>query len=127
MLGRQPSATVAAWMRAADLFCLPSYSEGCPNVVVEALGCGCPVVATAVGGIPELVDERCGMLVPPRDAGKLSEALEAALARSWDRPGIAAMLQRGWEVVAEEVFAVCCNVANGQNAAAAVMPTVSAE
>lgn len=127
MLGRQPSAAVAAWMRAADLLCLPSYSEGCPNVVVEALGSGCPVVATAVGGIPELVDQRCGILVPPQDAARLAEALESALARSWDRPGIAAKLHRGWDVVAEEVFAVCCNVANGQTARAAVMPAISVE
>ena len=44
-------------MNAADVFCLPSHREGCPNVILEAMNCGCRVVATAVGGIPELVDQ----------------------------------------------------------------------
>ena len=41
-------------MAAADVITLPSYMEGCPNVVLEALACGRPVVATNVGGIPEI-------------------------------------------------------------------------
>ena len=71
MLGRRKSGEVAQWMRAADIFCLPSHSEGCPNVIVEALACGRPIVASNVGGIPELVDEGCGILMAPRDPGKL--------------------------------------------------------
>jgi len=53
---------VAVWMAAADLVTLPSYMEGCPNVVLEALASGRPVVATNVGGIPEVLSEECGML-----------------------------------------------------------------
>ena len=45
-------------MAAADLVTLPSYMEGCPNVVLEALACGRPVVATNVGGIPEILQRR---------------------------------------------------------------------
>jgi glycosyltransferase involved in cell wall biosynthesis len=50
--------------------------EGIPNVLKEAMACGVPVVATASGGIPELVDESCGILVNPRDPAALAEALQ---------------------------------------------------
>jgi glycosyltransferase involved in cell wall biosynthesis len=108
--GRRDAAGVAAWMRAADLVCLPSYSEGCPNVIVEALACGRPVVATAVGGIPELVDEACGILVPPRDAVRLREALHQALSKTWDLAAIARTHTRSWEEVAADTLALCRKV-----------------
>jgi teichuronic acid biosynthesis glycosyltransferase TuaC len=61
---------VAVWMAAADLVTLPSYMEGCPNVVLEALACGRPVVATNVGGIPEIMntsaDGSCPLAIRPR-------------------------------------------------------------
>jgi len=110
MPGRLPSEQVARWMRAADIFCLPSYSEGCPNVVVEALACGCPIVATSVGGIPELCNESSGILVPPRDAGHLCQALQQALLKPWDRDSIAASSRRGWKDAADETLAVCRRV-----------------
>src|SRR5262249_22271601 len=47
------SEEVAHWMNVADVFCLPSYAEGCPNVVIEAQNCGCPVVAADVAGTNE--------------------------------------------------------------------------
>jgi glycosyltransferase involved in cell wall biosynthesis len=97
-------------MAAADVFCLPSYSEGCPNVVIEALACGRPVVATKVGGIPELVGSACGLLVPPRDSRSLSCALAEALARRWDAQSIAQRFSRPWERVAEETIQVCYEV-----------------
>jgi teichuronic acid biosynthesis glycosyltransferase TuaC len=75
---------VAVWMAAADLVTLPSYMEGCPNVVLEALACGRPVVATNVGGIPEILSDECGRLVPPRDSGALAQALASVLDRTWD-------------------------------------------
>jgi teichuronic acid biosynthesis glycosyltransferase TuaC len=115
-LGLQPSGQVADWLRAADLFCLPSHSEGCPNVIVEAIACGRPVVATNVGGIPELVDESCGILVPPHDSRALAEALERALATSWDPSRIAAHLGRGWETVADETYELCCRVLRDRQA-----------
>src|SRR5262249_10263632 len=66
-LGTLPAQEIAQWMNASDLLCLPSESEGCPNVILEALACGCPVVATAVGGIPGLVGEDCAVLIPTND------------------------------------------------------------
>lgn len=55
-LGSQPSDAIARWMNAANLLCLTSHNEGLPNVVIEAMASGLPVVATDVGGIHELVD-----------------------------------------------------------------------
>jgi glycosyltransferase involved in cell wall biosynthesis len=108
--GRLPSSEVASWMRAANVFCLPSHSEGCPNVVVEAIACGLPVVATGVGGIPELVGPEQGILVPLRDPERLRAALEESLCRTWDSRRIAMTLQRTWEDVAAETLAVCSRV-----------------
>jgi glycosyltransferase involved in cell wall biosynthesis len=56
-------------------FALPSYFEGMPMSILEAMAAGVPVVATNVGGIPMAVDERCGVLIPPRDAARLSQSL----------------------------------------------------
>jgi glycosyltransferase involved in cell wall biosynthesis len=105
--GRMSSEEVARWMAACDVFCLPSYSEGCPNVVVEALASGRPVVATDVGGIPELVDERCGLLVPAKDTAKLQDALDASLRESWDAEAISRLVGRGWQAAADETYAIC--------------------
>jgi len=54
-LGTKPHSEIADWMRSSDCLCLPSHSEGMPNVVLEALACGIPVVATNVGEIPFLI------------------------------------------------------------------------
>jgi glycosyltransferase involved in cell wall biosynthesis len=102
----QPKA-IAEWIGAADLLCLPSYSEGYPNVVVEALASGRPVVATDVGGIPELVNDTNGRLVAPGDAVALQRALAQVLERSWDHQAIAATWSRSWDDVARATLAVC--------------------
>jgi glycosyltransferase involved in cell wall biosynthesis len=101
------TADVAQWMTAADVFTLPSYAEGCPNAVVEALNCGRPVVATNVGGIPELVDENNGVLVNARDPADLRQGLEKALSRKWNAEDISRASQRSWARVAEETYQTC--------------------
>lgn len=97
---------LAELMNAADVSCLASYSEGWPNVVLESLACGTPVVATRVGGVPEMITRpEYGIIVPPRDAAALESALAGSFSRSWDRALIAAWgASRGWEQVAREVF-----------------------
>ena len=97
---------VAVWMAAADLVTLPSYMEGCPNVVLEALACGRPVVASNVGGIPEILSDECGRLVPPRDSGALAHALASVLDRTWDAKAISAHGSRSWEAVAAELLGI---------------------
>ena len=68
-----------AWVNASDCLCLPSYSEGLPNVVLEALKTGTTVVATNVGGIPEAVREPEKYLFEPGDINALSQRLGSAL------------------------------------------------
>jgi glycosyltransferase involved in cell wall biosynthesis len=103
-VGPQPHERIPTWLAACDVLALPSWNEGMPNVVLEALASGRRVVATRVGGVPDVVVGELGELVAPRDiaalAGALTRVLEtpyepteiaAALARP-DWPGSAAML-----------------------------------
>lgn len=94
LAGSRPHDELADWMRAADLLCLPSHNEGVPNVVLEAMACGLPVVATRVGGIPEVLPEHAGIMVPPRDPAALARALDDALCRDWQGTEITAHAAR---------------------------------
>ncbi len=76
---RVPHDSVPVWMRAANVFMLPSLAEGFGIVAAEALSCGTPVVATRCGGPEDIVQDGLGFLVPPRDAGALGEAALKAL------------------------------------------------
>jgi glycosyltransferase involved in cell wall biosynthesis len=105
--GALPPEQVAVWMQACDVFCLPSHTEGFPNVLVEALACGRPVVATPVGGIVEIVDGSNGILTPAHDAAQLSSALQEALSKSWDEVELSRKFQRSWKDVARETMSVC--------------------
>lgn len=89
-LGERPKRDVAELMRAADLFVLPSLAENLPVVLIEAQASGLPAVATSVGGVPELVDDAAGALVPPADAAALAAAIRTTLARDFDSPALAA-------------------------------------
>jgi glycosyltransferase involved in cell wall biosynthesis len=65
---------VADWMRAIDVFVLPSSSESFPNSPLEAMACGCCVVASRVGGLPELIsDQQDGLLF---DSGRAEDLVE---------------------------------------------------
>jgi glycosyltransferase involved in cell wall biosynthesis len=80
--------------------------EGNPNVILEAIASGRPVVATSVGGIPEIMGEEGGALVPPRDAAALAAALGSVLDKSWDAEAIASSRSRSWDTVASELLAI---------------------
>ena len=83
-VGAKDHAEIATWLGACNLLCLPSLREGCPNVVLEALASGRPVVASRVGGVPDVVNASNGLLVDAADSMQLAEALESALAATWD-------------------------------------------
>lgn len=96
------------WYAAADLHCLPSLREGWPNVLMEAMACGVPSVASRVGGAPEILDGAdLGCLVESGSAAAFADGVRAALARDWDRSGIAGRARdRSWERTAEKVEAL---------------------
>ena len=107
LLGPKRPAEVADWMKAADVLCLPSETEGCPNVVLEALSVGTPVLATAVGGVPDLVHDDCGILIQNRQPEEIAQALRSIASRRWDRSAIARTSGRSWDRVARETYDVC--------------------
>jgi len=89
--GARPHAEVSTWLAACNILALPSWHEGMPNAVLEALACGRRVVATSVGGIPDvLTSPTLGVLVPPRDSAALAAALSDALGASYDPAAVAA-------------------------------------
>jgi glycosyltransferase involved in cell wall biosynthesis len=82
---------VRDWLALADLCVLPSFHEGLPVTPVEALAAGCPMVATAVDGTPEVVvHEKTGLTTPPGDAGALAKAVCRMLGSTEYRRDLAA-------------------------------------
>lgn len=81
MVGGVPAKEIPGYLNATDLFVFPSWNEGLPNAVKEASACALPIVATNVGGIPEIIEDGVtGLLVPPRSADALFEALRRLVA-----------------------------------------------
>lgn len=97
LLGACPHHRVPYFINAADVFVLPSYKEGLGITCLEALACECPVVASNVGGIPEIIKhEDTGLLVSPGDYQSLSIALEQLLVK---RTFAKLMAKRGRQLV----------------------------
>lgn len=107
---------VALWMNAADLFVLPSRSEGNPTVMFEALGCGTPYVGTNVGGVDEIITmEEHGLVYSPEEPGQLPELLARGLTRNWDRDAIKEYGERfTWERIVDRTVDVYPGVVGGQ-------------
>lgn len=90
-IGSIQHALIPVWMNAANILCLPSIREGIPNVVLEAQSCGKPVIASCVGGIPDIISsEQYGFLVQPNNLSSLADALVKGLSKTWD-PSVIAM------------------------------------
>jgi glycosyltransferase involved in cell wall biosynthesis len=106
--GPQPLAQVPTWMAACDILVLPSHAEGTPNVVLEALACGRRVVASSVGGIPDLITcPTLGQLVPAHQPEALAAALTDALRTPYAAEPVAELGARGgWEPSAAALHAV---------------------
>lgn len=105
LVGAIPHQELCFWYSAADLFCLASSREGSPNVVLEALASGTPVVATEVGGIPEIIcSDRLGILTK-RDERELAVGVAAALKKSWQSDAIVQYArEQTWDSVASSVL-----------------------
>lgn len=102
--GRIAHQDLAFWYSAADVFCLLSRQEGCPNVVLESLACGTPVVATPVGEVPAiLASDQVGLLAQPSEHD-ITKQLIRALDTPWSRDAIRTYAKSyTWERVSHRV------------------------
>lgn len=107
--GRQPPEVVARWMQAANAVCLSSHNEGVPNVVLEAVSSGRPMVSTDVGGIAEILEPLMSrrFLVAGRDPAAYAAALADALDHPPDEQALhQKALQYSWEKCAQKYLAL---------------------
>jgi glycosyltransferase involved in cell wall biosynthesis len=106
--GSLPHSTLPQWFQAADALVLASRSEGAPNVVLEAAACACPVVASRVGGVPEIADLGVCRTVPSERPDLLAAGIVELLTRPAPVPG---PRPRDWKEAAAEVAAYLEDVA----------------
>ena len=98
---QQDATRLAAYYQAADVYLHPANADTFPNMVIESLACGTPVIATSVGGIPEQIDhERTGMLVPLHDASAMTSAVQLC----GEHPSFLASLRQQAAETAKEKF-----------------------
>jgi glycosyltransferase involved in cell wall biosynthesis len=105
----RPQRELAALYSAADALVLASLREGWPNVLLEAMACGTPVIATAVGGVPEIVtSDVAGRVVPERTAHALASAMREIVAHPPAPAAVASFAaQFGWRETALGFAAAC--------------------
>ena len=113
LVGPQPLPRIPTWMAACDLLVLPSHAEGTPNVVLEALASGRRVVATSVGGIPDLITRpELGTLVPASAPDALAAAIVRELPTPYAPASVAALGARGgWDASAAALYEVLVGAA----------------
>jgi len=129
IVGTQPHEKIPLWMNACDVLCLPSLNEGLPNAALEALASALPVVASNVGGVPEIVrDGVNGLLVAPRNPDALAAALRVALTFTWDRSAVMLSVEKfDWTVNARSVAEILENSVRGKSQNETVMASSKIE
>jgi glycosyltransferase involved in cell wall biosynthesis len=115
LVGSRAHEELFLWYSAADVFCLASSREGWPNVLLEALACGTPVVATDVWGVPEVIESDAVGLLSTRDERAIAVRLAEALERRW-RPDVLRQYaeERTWDHVARQVIDVFQSVVSAK-------------
>ena len=103
--GPQSYDRIPLYFNAADASILASYREGCPNVVLESLASGTPVVATQVGAVPDLIqDRRDGRIIAPKDTEATAQALADVLEKPWSSQQLSqSPAVRSWTVIAGQL------------------------
>jgi teichuronic acid biosynthesis glycosyltransferase TuaC len=113
LAGAIPHKEMHDWYSAADLFCLASCQEGWPNVILESLACGTPVVATSAGGIPEIISPNGVGMLTERTEQDIVQKISIALKKSWNREEIVKFSEKyTWNQVALRVYDVFKSVLN---------------
>ncbi len=105
-------------LEKSDIYCQPSRSEGFPSAPLEAMACGLPVVATKVGGMPELIHEGFnGYLSEPESVSSMVETLEKAAQKEWDRKLIAewTKVNYGWDRWANKLLQIYKKLLSSDN------------
>lgn len=112
--GLRPHTEIAKWMSACDLVVQPSLYEGAPLPVYEAMACGRPMIASRVGGIPDLISsDDLGFLVPPSSPGALAESLLRGLEKNWDLRRIRNYgIQGSWGAIADQLLNLYQDILN---------------
>lgn len=105
-VGQASADEVVTWLRASDLFVLPTRREGCCNAVIEALSTGVPVVTTPAGDNTKFVrDGVNGFIVPHESPEEIRNAIDRVFQMSWDPAGISESVRNyTWQGVAEKVI-----------------------
>ena len=104
LVGNRSNEEIALWFNAADLSVLASFQEGWPNVVLESLACGTPVVATAAGQVPEILSSDELGIIAEQNSDSLASAMQRVLDRICNREALSRYAHgRPWENVAQEV------------------------
>jgi hypothetical protein len=123
--GARPHEEIPLWLNSADCLVLPSFSEGLPTILAEAMLCRTPVIATAVGGTPEIVrNGETGLMVPPSNVTALAAAIQSSLTMNsaqreamLDRAEQFAQRSLTWNVNARKMLALYKAII-GQNVSA---------
>lgn len=105
--GQVANSDLVEWYNSADIFCLASRGEGSPNVLLEALACGCPTVSTDIGSTPEILTEEFMGIITKNSSSHLLQGLKQILSRVYEREKSSNyMRQYDWDWCAKQVVSL---------------------